>query len=344
MKNLALFGAGNECLRLLGIIDNEVVKVIFDNDENKDGTIINNITVKKYNLEEARECEILISCRGEYFCQIKSQLDRDGIVTISEKEAYLKYKLPNKNIQQYKDKHEGERCFVIGTGPSLTIEDLELLRCNKEVCFGANRIFKMFDDTRWRPDYYFVQDYKIICEYIEKLIEINDGNMFISDITQTRYSEQINVKKFNESFTNIFNLYYDPEIESPNGIITFSEDASKYISEGMTVVYGIMQLAYYMGFSEIYLLGVDFSYSDMSGKDENKNDHCCANYINKGEVINPPRPDINLRAYKVARKFAEEHNFHIYNATRGGYLEVFERVDLDKVLRSKNDFNNCSSI
>ena len=35
----------------------------------------------------------------------------------------------------------------------------------------------------------------------------------------------------------------------------------------------------------------------------------------------------------TARKFADKHpDFNIYNATRGGKLEAFERVNLDEIL------------
>jgi hypothetical protein len=43
-----------------------------------------------------------------------------------------------------------------------------------------------------------------------------------------------------------------------------------------------------------------------------------------------------IEAYREAKKYADLHNIKIYNATRGGMLEVFERVDLDKVLLNKN--------
>ena len=40
------------------------------------------------------------------------------------------------------------------------------------------------------------------------------------------------------------------------------------------------------------------------------------------------------RAYEAAESYGKESGkFKIYNATRGGALEVFERVDLDKVVK-----------
>ena len=62
----------------------------------------------------------------------------------------------NKYLKTLKNRYAGKRCFVIGNGPSLTKEDLELLR--NEVTFASNRIYKMFDKTDWRPTFYAVFD------------------------------------------------------------------------------------------------------------------------------------------------------------------------------------------
>lgn len=55
-------------------------------------------------------------------------------------------------LKKFKNIHKGQRCFIIGTGPSLTVEDLELLK--DEICFGSNRIFEIYPRTSWRPTYY----------------------------------------------------------------------------------------------------------------------------------------------------------------------------------------------
>ena len=36
-----------------------------------------------------------------------------------------------------------------------------------------------------------------------------------------------------------------------------------------------------------------------------------------------------LQGYCVVKKYAQEHGIKIQNATRGGKLEIFERVNLD---------------
>jgi len=59
-------------------------------------------------------------------------------------------------IKGFKNKHLGDRCFIIATGPSLTVEDLEKLR--GEITIGMNSISKVGEKTDWRPIYYGIQD------------------------------------------------------------------------------------------------------------------------------------------------------------------------------------------
>ena len=71
-------------------------------------------------------------------------------------EKYYKCSELCKDISVFKDKHFGERCFVIGNGPSLRKEDLERLK--NEYTFGSNDIFMSYDKVDWRASYYVVSD------------------------------------------------------------------------------------------------------------------------------------------------------------------------------------------
>lgn len=63
-----------------------------------------------------------------------------------------------KQLSKYKNRHKGQRCFIVANGPSLTSKDLDLLHERGEVAFGMNRIYKMFEQTNWRPIYYVCED------------------------------------------------------------------------------------------------------------------------------------------------------------------------------------------
>ena len=71
--------------------------------------------------------------------------------------VFSEYK--NEKIAQLKDRNAGGRCFIVATGPSLKMEDLDTLNQQGEYSIGVNRIYLAFDKTDWRPDYYVAVSY-----------------------------------------------------------------------------------------------------------------------------------------------------------------------------------------
>lgn len=66
------------------------------------------------------------------------------------------YKTENiQKLVSYKNKHKGERCFLVTNGPSLTMDDLNKIK--NETSIGCNRIFSIFDKTEWRPNMWCVR-------------------------------------------------------------------------------------------------------------------------------------------------------------------------------------------
>ena len=78
-----------------------------------------------------------------------------------------------------------------------------------------------------------------------------------------------------------------------------------------------------MGFKEIYLLGTDCNYTIGS-----YNNHFGGD--GKPDLIDHSISSM-LKGYQMCRDYADKHDLKIYNATRGGMLEVFERVDFDSL-------------
>jgi hypothetical protein len=113
----------------------------------------------------------------------------------------------------------------------------------------------------------------------------------------------------------------------------FSTDVTNGIWGGATVTYAAMQLAYYMGFSEVILIGVDHSFSTQGtphkvvrseGNDPNNFD---ANYFGAG--FRWQLPDLNTSeiAYSMAKRAFEQDDRRIVDATLGGKLQVFEKLN-----------------
>ncbi|MEH7225933.1 6-hydroxymethylpterin diphosphokinase MptE-like protein, partial [Bacillus sp. JJ1566] len=218
-------------------------------------------------------------------------------------------------IRTIHNKHKGERCFIVATGPSLTMDDLEKLK--GEISFSMNSICLAFDDTEWRPTYYGIQFdilYKELKEHIEKL---NVEGIFVADII----SNDIDIKdNFYIYPLNLLN--HQRRHKKYNS--KFSADAFAEVYDGYSITYSLIQIAVYMGFKEIYLLGVDNNYSTNMHHHFKDYGFVDPKYLQAGNKM--------FSAYKEAKKYADKHNIKIYNATRGGMLDLFERVDLDAIL------------
>ncbi len=228
-------------------------------------------------------------------------------------------------LAKYKGLHRGQRCFIIGNGPSLRAEDLELLYENQEICFAFNKIFKLYPKTRWRPRYYGISDAAVMPGSMEFLQseKAEKTTVFLADEFHRIYDNRgLNAEYFHMCVEDFYPNY-------PG----FSDDITKAVYFGYTVAYDIgLQFAAYMGFSEIYLLGVDNSFTENL---TDKDNHFTEDYFEESELeryksMKPHPKEIN-RAYEKAARYAKTHGFCIYNATRGGCLEAFERVDFDSL-------------
>lgn len=231
-------------------------------------------------------------------------------------------------LQKYKDLYKGKRIFVIGNGPSLTIKDLSTLHQHREICIVSNMMYRAYDQTDFRADFYIMCDQDGIDDSQEDLSNI-PGNLLIGD--------GYHVERPNRPIKGI-QYYHDLFTHFLPNYPKFSNDLSKGLYRGGTITYNGLQLAAYLGAKEIYLLGVDHSYLNNSTAEEN---HFIKNYYsqeekkryeerNKERVI-PFEADKALKAYEAAELYSRKHGFRIYNATRGGKLEVFERVAFDSL-------------
>lgn len=225
----------------------------------------------------------------------------------------------NPLIEKFKNIHKGKRCFIVATGPSLRIEDLNILDCHKEICISVNSIWKAFSDTVWRPRYYLAMDYRALRDWSDVIEHIDIPYLFLGDTNKEYWMKDHDKNHIKHHF-----IYEYTEKRYPK----FSEDFSRGSYMGSTITYNAIQLAVYMGFQEIYLLGVDFSYSGGNG------DKKYAHFYKEEKLTATGYEQQVFLSYMSAKKYADEHNIKIYNATRGGKLEVFERVDFDRIWNS----------
>ena len=226
-----------------------------------------------------------------------------------------------------KDKYKGKRCFILGNGPSLIPEDLDLLK--DEITFASNRIYKIFDRTDWRPSYFVMFDESVgLSEGVVENVSKIECIKFVREQGYYAY------KDIKGKVCYIHSKYSRKYIDVPH----FSEDLIEGIYSIATVTYMAIQIARWMGFDEIYLLGMDnkYAYSKLRNGMIVRNEGIISYFSDQGQEL----PDPSTAAatwemdavYEYVDKYSRDHGFRIYNATRGGFLEKFERVSLDDVL------------
>lgn len=318
---------------LVNVNIDDCIDGFIDSDVNKQGKPFHDKIVKKIEEIDINNSIILISiasCKDTI--KIAGILVEKGLLCnhsffIFDWYSRLLFIYEYERLLQFKDCHKGKRCFVVGNGPSLLMSDLDKLK--NEFTFATNRIYLAFDKTAWRPSYYAIHDVDVLEKSYKEINAKIECPVFYAH--ESIYGLD-NFKMRNGYFySSDCRVYYAPsDFAKP----AFSEEPF-VLSNGCTVTYDCLQLAAYMGFSEIYLLGMDHNFPTAVGKNgelitNNVKDHFTQSY-NISAPIFTFKIDIANTAYKVAREYAEAHNIKICNATRGGKLEVFERVDFDRL-------------
>ncbi len=212
--------------------------------------------------------------------------------------------MPNWN--DLKGMHAGQTGLIIGNGPSLKNVPLEFLQ--KYISFGTNRIYLMRGFT---PTYYVSVNPLVIEQSIDQIKKLKS------------------LKFISEAYA--YDLDALPLIS--DYVPTFSLNPQKFIYEGYTVTYVCMQIAHWMDFDTILLVGVDHRYTFtgapnqemiMEGDDPN---HFCSDYF-KGARWNNPDLERSEQAYRMAKEAYRNLGKRIINLTKDSALTIFEKDDI----------------
>ena len=235
-----------------------------------------------------------------------------------------------RRLASFRDKHRGERCFILGNGPSLNQCDLTKLA--GETTFGVNSIFLKTDEMGFVPTYYAVEDILVAEDRAKQIDAFRGPTKFFGNYLRRFLGEGPDTL-----WTNVRVDYRQYE-NFPH----FSEDAVRQIWVGGTVSYVCLQLAFMMGFRDVYLVGFDHNYTVPADAKLDGNrietvsvdpNHFHPDYFGKGLRWHQPRVDRMEIAYVRAHQHFERAGRRVRNATVGGKLEVFDRVSYDALFR-----------
>ncbi|TAK49613.1 MAG: DUF115 domain-containing protein [Saprospiraceae bacterium] len=222
-------------------------------------------------------------------------------------------------LRRFHNLHIGQDCFILGNGPSLNKMDLAPL-ANYHT-FGQNKIYMIFDRVDLNLSY-LVSVNPYVIEQSKKEFENMTCPVFVSHTA----ASGIIADKPHIQRLHTLNLW------------SFYEDITQPICEGNTVTFVSLQIAYYMGFKRVFLIGVDHNFKQQGDSHEVQ--------VYKGDDENHFHPDyFKGQQWQLADVYGSEVSYHLANyyyqkdgrsildATAGGKLEVFPKVDFSEALR-----------
>jgi Protein of unknown function DUF115 len=222
-------------------------------------------------------------------------------------------------MRALRNTHAGERCFIIGNGPSLRRTDLTKLK--GEFTFGLNRIYLIFSELGFATSC-LVSVNELVLEQCVSEMKALDLPKYLTWRSRHWFADDLQA------------VFVDTDFTGPED---FSRNASGRIFEGFTVTYVALQLAFYMGFSDVILIGVDHNFTTQGpanqavvsqGDDPN---HFSPNYFGAGFKWQLPDLEGSERAYRLARQAFESDGRRVLDATVDGKLTIFPKVDYNSL-------------
>lgn len=225
----------------------------------------------------------------------------------------------SESLRKFQNIHAGADCIIIGNGPSLNKMDLSSLK--DYYTFGLNKIF-LYDKYHLGITYLAAVN-PLVIEQSKDVYENYGKPIFLS---------YTNSKGVIDSKPNIYRIH-------SKSLFGFGGSMNAEFFEGGTVTYIALQLAFAMGFERVALIGVDHNFKQqgkpnteqkMNEDDEN---HFHPDYF-KGQNWHLADLEANEISYSLAKYYYERNNRKVIDATVGGKLDVFEKVDFQDVLRT----------
>ena len=252
-----------------------------------------------------------------------------------------------KRNEQFRGRHRGRRCFVIGNGPSLKSQDLTPLA--DEITFVTNyfHLHPIVGES-WQPTYYCLTD-PALFDGREPLSSFRE---IVSRITSASFFVSHHAFEFLEKTSALppERTYYIASCEGISGSESLRPDLTKATPGVQTVVQLAIMAAIYMGCTSIYLLGLDHDWLAHGGSH--------LNFYSDEEPENQPAGNLPgwsyhsmldavltmWKVYELQERMAESAGIKIINATRGGFLDVFERASYEKIIANKTPAGIVASV
>ena len=240
-------------------------------------------------------------------------------------------------LKLLKDAHRDETCVIIGNGPSLNQIDMNLVA--KFPHFAVNSFFLLEEKIVRPPDFYVVEDTAVFKDNFQEIIDFDARRKFFPTIYKDRLLAERSLEELGNPLFFRMNQGFYGRSTGALGYPRFSQDFSQRAYCGQSVTMINLQLAYWMGFSQVLLVGMDFSYQIPSDAKVDGNiivsqsddpNHFDPRYFGSGKTWKDPKLSRVLQNYRLAKEVFEADGRRILNCSVGGALEIFDRSSLEE--------------
>lgn len=355
-EKIALWGAGENAVKLLQYTSllNYNISYVIDRNKKLCGSHFFGMIVTEPDKVPWNTLDVVVISVFEGQDEIKNELEKkycfkgnillvhDGIQVPLRRLVSRRSVVPDvasvfRKNSIYKNIHAGERVFILCTGPS--IAEMELTKLKDERTIAASGFYLHKDCQIISPDYYCIPSFENIyydtdtaVELLKEIQKAMPSTKYFFSIHEKNLIEKI--KEFEKECVNY--ITYSEISDYENTDI----DLAGNIMGPQSVAILALEIALYMGFQTIYLLGTEhdslltnrythfYDYNaSIASKVNDEEDNQGNLHSTFGEQL---KCTCKLwEQYEVLKKIAERMGAKIYNATSGGILDVFERVDYD---------------
>lgn len=250
------------------------------------------------------------------------------------------------NLLLLRNKHQGERCFILASGPSINKQDLKLLE--NEYTIAVSQFFLHPEIDKIRPNYHcFAPQHPPFDDSTNKIIFDNYNSNYSFPVKSF-----IGTSNFEFSYYNYLknNKQYNVDAEFIDYSLGCQLDETNFQDENVwditkkpfsprTVIYTAIQVAYYLGFKEIYLIGVDHDYLNELNREghhfykEEKSFSDSAHLEQFSKERWFEEYYYRWKQYRLMKEFLNSKGVKIFNSTEGGMLDVFPRVNYADLIK-----------
>ena len=221
-------------------------------------------------------------------------------------------------LNYFRQNIKGGKAVILCNGPSLNDIDFSLLR--NTFCIGLNKINLLFDRTNFRPD---------LIVSVNPFV-MSQNKSYFQNSTIPLVLDGVNARRILEFRKHHMHILTKDQ--------KFGTSQLGGFAQGGTVTFVAMQMAYYLGFSEVALVGCDHAFKKTGEPHELLQcgsvdlNHFDERYF-AGEKWQSPDLAMSEKSYQHAKDHFEKNNRHIFNCSTVTALEIFPKLTLTEFLK-----------